>query len=130
MFLDLFPVVERNRGGMFVVASQASVQRVRVRHCAVSGNLTGAFVKYSTLSDLDIDWTPRGIYLEHYTTNSVFQRIHVHSRVSHGIRCEWASPMYSGTPASIDNVIQDSVFESTFRRCVHGRRNHEDDRSA
>jgi len=96
------------------LGSQVSVKRVRVRRCAWMGIWTGSGLANSVLEDLDIDQTPTGIYFEHYTTDSVFQRIHVRSKVSHGVYCEWASPEYGGRPASVDNVIQDSTFESSL----------------
>jgi hypothetical protein len=69
----------------------------------------------STYSDVDVDTSPVGIYLEHYTKSSLFKNIHVGPAVSTGINCEWADPLTGGLPASVDNTIQDSLIESSSK---------------
>jgi hypothetical protein len=88
------------------------VRRVRVRNCAWMGIWTGTAARNVVVADADIDRTPTGIYIEHFTKGSTFQAIRVHPRVRTGVVAEWADPVWGGLPASVDNVIQESVFES------------------
>jgi hypothetical protein len=76
------------------------------------GVWTGTSATGTVVEDVDVDRTRTGIYIEHFTSDSTFQRLHVRSRVRIGIVAEWASPGWGGRPASVDNVIQDSTFES------------------
>jgi hypothetical protein len=76
------------------------------------GVWTGTSATGALVEDVDVDRTPTGIYIEHFTRDSTFQAIHVRPRVRIGVVAEWANPEVGGRPASVDNVIQDSVFES------------------
>jgi hypothetical protein len=94
------------------IGNTGIVRRVRVRNCAWMGVWTGTSTTGALVEDVDVDRTPTGIYIEHFTRDSTFQTIRVRPRVRIGVVAEWANPELGGRPASVDNVIQDSVFES------------------
>jgi hypothetical protein len=94
------------------IGNTGVARRVRVRNCGWMGVWTGTSATGALVEDVDVDRTRTGVYIEHFTRDSTFQRIHVRSRVRIGIVAEWASPGWGGRPASVDNVIQDSTFES------------------
>ncbi len=103
------------------VGNTAVGRRFKVRNCAWMGVWTGTAAKNTHLSDIDIDdiGPPRGIstglYLEHFTTDSLFERLHIGPNVGVGVVCEWADPAWGRQPACDGVVIQDSVIDS---RCV------------
>ena len=103
------------------VGNTAVGRRFKVRNCAWMGVWTGTAAKNTHLSDIDIDdiGPPRGIstglYLEHFTTDSLFERLHIGPNVGVGVVCEWADPAWGKQPACDGVVIQDSVIDS---RCV------------
>jgi hypothetical protein len=88
------------------------VRSVRVRRCAWMGIWTGTAATGLRLDRVDVDSTPTGVYVEHFTRRSTFQRLRIGPAVRVGLVTEWASPAAGGLPASVDNVIQDSRFES------------------
>jgi hypothetical protein len=94
------------------IGNTGVARRVRVRNCGWMGVWTGTSATGTLVEDVDVDRTRTGVYIEHFTRDSTFQRIHVRARVRIGIVAEWASPGWGGRPASVDNVIQDSTFES------------------
>jgi exopolysaccharide biosynthesis polyprenyl glycosylphosphotransferase len=94
------------------IGNSGSVRRVRADRCAWTGLWTGTATRRSRFEDIDVARTPTGVYIEHYTRNSVFRRLRVRPSVRTGIVAEWADPAWSGRPASVDNVIEDSLFES------------------
>jgi hypothetical protein len=96
------------------IGNTGTLRRVRVRNCAWMGVWTGTAAANAVIADVDVDGTPTGVYIEHFTHNSTFERIHVRPRVRIGVVAEWASPEWGGQPASVDNVIQDSLFESAL----------------
>jgi hypothetical protein len=94
------------------LGNTGTLRRARVRDCAWMGIWTGTANRNSLHEDLDIDRTPVGVYLEHFTTGSTFQRLRVGTNVSRGILCEWADPAWGSKPGCVDNVIQDSMISS------------------
>jgi exopolysaccharide biosynthesis polyprenyl glycosylphosphotransferase len=94
------------------IGNRGSVRRVRAERCAWTGLWTGTATLRSTFEDIDVARTPTGVYVEHYTRNSVFRRLRVRPSVRTGVVAEWADPAWNGEPASVDNVIEDSRFES------------------
>ena len=94
------------------IGNRGSVRRVRAERCAWTGLWTGTATRRSTFEDIDVAGTPTGVYIEHYTHNTVFRRLHIRPNVRTGVVAEWADPAWSGKPASVDNVIEDSRFES------------------
>jgi hypothetical protein len=94
------------------LGTPVTLTRARLRDCAWMGLWTGFNGTGSTYSDVDVDTSPVGIYIEHYTTSSTFKNLHVGRSVRTGINCEWADPATGGKPASVDNLIEDSLIES------------------
>lgn len=94
------------------VGNTAVVRRVFVRSCAWTGVWTGTANRGSTFEDIDIDDTPVGVYLEHFTTSSVFDRVSIGPLVDVGVICEWADPAWGSRPACVDAVIQNSTIDS------------------
>lgn len=94
------------------LAVTMTVDRARVRDCAWTGVWVGFNAVGARFTALDIDSTPVGVYLEHYTTASTFSNLYIGPGVRVGVNCEWADPAYGRKPASVRNLIRDSVFES------------------
>jgi len=103
------------------VGNTATGRRFRVRHCAWMGLWTGTAAKNALFSDVDIDdiGSPRrpstGLYLEHFTTDTTFERIRIGPNVTVGVECEWADPAWDSRPGCDGVVIQDSLVHT---RCV------------
>jgi hypothetical protein len=95
------------------IGNTSTVRRVVVRNCAWMGIWTGDADAGSLHEDIDIDGTPVGVYLEHFTTGTTLQRMHIGSNVGLGVICEWADPGWGSRPACVDTVIQDSTIAST-----------------
>lgn len=96
------------------LGTPATLTRAKLRNCAWMGLWTGFNGVGATYSDVDVDGTPTGIYLEHFTTSSTFRNLHVGTGVRTGVNCEWADPSWGGKPASVGNVIEDSLIESSW----------------
>jgi hypothetical protein len=103
------------------VGNTAVGRRFRVRNCAWMGVWTGTAARNTYLSDIDIDdigitrGSSTGLYLEHFTTDSLFERLRIGPNVTVGVICEWADPAWESRPACDGVVIQDSLIHS---RCV------------
>jgi hypothetical protein len=117
--LDVANVSRRRRGSSngtaeacVWIGNTGTVRRVRARNCGWMGLWTGTSTTRALVEDVDVDRTPTGIYIEHFTRDSTFDAIRVGPRVRIGVVAEWANPRWGGRPASIGNVIEDSVFES------------------
>jgi len=95
------------------IGNTSTVRRVVVRNCAWMGIWTGDADAGSLHEDFDIDGTPVGVYLEHFTTGTTLQRMHIGSNVGLGMICEWADPGWGSRPACVDTVIQDSTIASS-----------------
>jgi hypothetical protein len=107
------PRSSQGRGEACVwIGNPGSVERVRARRCAWTGLWTGTATTGARFDAIDVDQTRTGIYLEHYTRQSTFQRLRIGSRVRTGINAEWADPDSNGGPASVENVVQDSRIAS------------------
>jgi hypothetical protein len=96
------------------VGNPGEVRRIHVRRCAWTGLWTGTAATDALFDQIDVDQTPTGVYVEHFTRRSTFQRLRVGREVRIGVVTEWAAPEWSGRPASVDNVIQESWFESSL----------------
>ena len=85
------------------------------------GLWTGTAAKNARFSDVDIDdiGSPRrpstGLYLEHFTTDTTFERFRIGPNVTVGVECEWADPAWDSRPGCDGVVIQDSLVHT---RCV------------
>jgi hypothetical protein len=94
------------------IGNPGVVARVRTRDCGWTGLWTGTAATGVRASDIDIDATRTGVYLEHFTRDSRFDRIRVGRNVRVGLTAEWADPDWGRVPGSVDNVVEDSRFES------------------
>jgi hypothetical protein len=94
------------------VGNPGMVERVRVRSCAWTGIWSGTSTSDALFDRLDVDGTPTGVYVEHFTRSSRFRRLRVGDQVRIGFLTEWADPAAGGRAASVDNVIEDSWFGS------------------
>jgi hypothetical protein len=94
------------------VGNPGLVERVRVRDCAWTGLWTGTATTGAVFDGIDVDRTPTGVYVEHFTRSSRFRRLEIGDEVRIGLLAEWADPDSGGRPASVDNVIEDSWFAS------------------
>jgi hypothetical protein len=95
------------------LGSQGKTQRVSVRHCAISGIWTGTAMKHALVEDATIQDSRVGIYMEHYTTSSTFERLRIGPGVTRGVNAEWDNPAVGGKPASTGNVIESARIQST-----------------
>jgi hypothetical protein len=97
------------------IGNTATVRRVRTRDCAWMGVWSGTASHHSLFEDLDIDRTASGVgmYAEHFSRFSTYQRLHVGPNIIRGMICEWADPAWDSKPACVDTVVQDSVFDTT-----------------
>ncbi len=96
------------------IGIRSEVRRVRLRSCAWEGLWTGTAAHQSLFEDLDIASSGvAGIYLEHWTTNSVFRRFKIDCPAGcYGINMEWNDPSWGGTAASVDNVFEDGTVSN------------------
>jgi hypothetical protein len=94
------------------IGNTGSVRRARLRACAWMGLWTGTATDRARIDGVDVDRTPTGVYIEHFTRNSTFRRLRVGPQVRVGLTAEWADPAWDRRPASIDNLIELSRFES------------------
>jgi hypothetical protein len=94
------------------LGNSGTVRRALIRNCAWTGVWTGTAATGSVLEDLDIDLSAAGVYIEHFTSNSTFQRMRIGANTWTGVACEWASASWGSRPACTDDVIQDSTIAS------------------
>ena len=95
------------------LGSPGTVQRVDVRWCGITGIWTGTAMHGARVTDATIDRTAVGIYIEHYTTSTTFQRLRVGPNVGRGVNAEWSNVSIGQKPASSGNLIQDGYFHTT-----------------
>src|SRR6059058_2901046 len=67
------------------LGSPGTVRRVSVRACGVTGIWTGTATRNSRVEDVTVDRAPVGIYIEHFTTGTTFERLRIGPSVSRGI---------------------------------------------
>jgi hypothetical protein len=94
------------------IGNSGSVRRVRARSCAWTGLWTGTAAHGALVDGLDVDRTPTGVYVEHFTHDSTFRRMRIGPGVRVGLTAEWADPAWDSRPASVGNTIELSRFES------------------
>jgi hypothetical protein len=95
------------------LGSRGLVQRVSVRRCAISGIWTGTANRRSRIEEASVDRSRVGIYIEHFTTGTIFRRLRIGPNVVRGVNAEWANHARGGKPASVDNVIENGFFDTT-----------------
>jgi hypothetical protein len=94
------------------LGSPGTAKRVSARRCGITGIWTGTATHGSRVVDATIDRTPVGIYIEHYTTDTTFNRVRVGPDVNRGVNAEWSNLAAGRKPASSDNVIEDAYFRT------------------
>jgi hypothetical protein len=112
------------------VGVKASVSRVNMRNCGWMGLWTGGNTNKTTFSDLLIEDTDIGIYVEHWTRDSLFERFQIGPaqgvagpagfKTRIGIVTEWSDPGYKGLnpvpgeslAASHNNTFRDGTINS------------------
>jgi hypothetical protein len=94
------------------IGNTGSVRRARLRSCAWTGLWTGTSTDRAHVDGLDVDRAPTGVYVEHFTRDSRFRRLRIGPQVRVGLTAEWADPEWDRLPASVDNLIELSRFES------------------
>jgi hypothetical protein len=94
------------------LGSPGTVRRVEVRRCGITGIWTGTAMHGSHVADATIDRAPVGIYIEHYTTSTTFDRLRVGPNVGRGVNAEWSNVALGQKPASEDNLIQNGYFRT------------------
>ncbi len=93
------------------IGVQATVRRVKIRNAYWMGVWTGTAAKNALLEDLDVDGSSTGIYLEHDTIASTFQRFRLGPSLRQGFVMEWG--VCPGCPgAAQGNTLQDGTVES------------------
>jgi hypothetical protein len=95
------------------LGSPGEVRRVSVRRCAITGIWTGTAMAHSLVEDAIVKDARVGIYMEHFTTSSTFERLRIGPDVAVGVNAEWDNPAYGGKPASTDNVIEGARIQTT-----------------
>ena len=94
------------------LGSPGSAKRVSVRRCGITGIWTGTATRGSRVVDATIDRTPVGIYIEHYTSGTTFNRLRVGPDVDRGVNAEWSNVAAGRKPASSGNVIENAYFRT------------------
>jgi len=94
------------------IGNTGSVRAARLRSCAWTGLWTGTATDGARIDRVDVDRAPTGVYVEHFTRDSTFRRLRIGPRVRVGLTAEWADPAWDRRPASVDNLIELSRFES------------------
>ena len=94
------------------IGNTGTVRRVRARWCAWTGLWTGTATQRALVDRFDVDHAPTGVYLEHFTRDSTFRHLCIVRDVRVGVTAEWADPAWDHQPASVDNLIELSRFES------------------
>jgi len=100
------------------LGNTATLRRAQVRNCAWDGLWAGTAFAGGLVTDLDVDATPVGLYLEHFTSASTFENMRVGGSVSIGVTCEWADPSWGSKPGCNGDTIQNSTFD-TLRAGVY-----------
>ena len=94
------------------MGNTGSIRRARLRSCAWTGLWTGTSTDGARVDGVDVDRAPTGVYVEHFTRDSTFRRLRIGPRVRIGLTAEWADPAWDHQPASVENLIELSRFES------------------
>jgi hypothetical protein len=95
------------------LGSPGTARRISAHRCGITGIWTGTATHGSRIADATIDRTPVGIYIEHYTNSTTFDRLRVGPHVDRGVNAEWSNVALGEKPASSDNLIEDALFRTT-----------------
>lgn len=94
------------------LGSPGTARRIGVSRCGVTGIWTGTAIRDSRITDATVNRAPVGIYLEHFTSGTTFQRLRIGPDVGRGVNAEWSNVAVGQKPATSDNVIQDCYFRT------------------
>jgi len=95
------------------LGSPGTAKRVSVRRCGITGIWTGTATHGSRVVDATINQSRVGIYIEHYTTGTTFNRLRIGPDVNRGVNAEWSNLAAGRRPASSDNVIENADLRTT-----------------
>jgi hypothetical protein len=95
------------------LGSPGTAKRVTVHRCGITGIWTGTAMHGARVVDATIDRTPVGVYIEHYTTGTTFNRLRIGPDVDRGVNAEWSNLAAGRKPASSDNVIENAYLRTT-----------------
>jgi hypothetical protein len=95
------------------LGSPGTAKRVSVRRCGITGIWTGTATHGSRVVDATINQSRVGIYIEHYTTGTTFNRLRIGPDVNRGVNAEWSNLAAGRKPASSDNVIENADLRTT-----------------
>jgi hypothetical protein len=94
------------------IGNTAIVRRVRAHDCAWEGLWAGTAAHDALFEDIRVTNIDIGVYVEHFARSSTFRRLQIGPNVRRGLICEWADPDWDSRPACVNNVIEDSSFDT------------------
>lgn len=94
------------------IGHAAVVRRVHAHDCAWEGLWVGTAASNALFEDIRLTDVGIGVYLEHFVNSSTFRRLQIGPNVDRGLTCEWADPSWDSRPACVDNVIEQSSFDT------------------
>lgn len=94
------------------IGNTAVVRRIRAHDCAWEGLWVGTAASNALFEDIRVLNDGIGVYLEHFVRSSTFRRLQVGPNVNRGLVCEWADPGWGSQPACVDNLIEQSSFDT------------------
>ena len=95
------------------IGNTATVRRVRAHDCAWEGLWAGTSADHALFEDIRVTNIDIGVYVEHFAHSSTFRRLQIGPSVKVGLVCEWADPGWSSRPACVDNMIEESSFDTS-----------------
>jgi hypothetical protein len=94
------------------IGNTAVVRRIRAHDCASEGLWVGMAASNALFEDIRVTNIEIGVYVEHFAHSSTFRRLQIGPNVLRGLTCEWADPAWGSQPACVDNVIEQSLFDT------------------
>ena len=94
------------------IGNTAVVRRVRAHDCAWEGLWVGTAASNALFEDIRMTDVGIGVYLEHFVNSATFRRLQIGPNVNRGLTCEWADPKWDSQPACVDNVVEQSSFDT------------------
>ena len=99
------PGSSRGRGEACVwLGNPGTAARVRARDCGWTGLWTGTAATGLRVADVDVDLTRTGVYLEHFTYRSLFERIRVGRGVRVGVSADSGKADEKGRAAVVQAI--------------------------
>jgi hypothetical protein len=94
------------------IGNTATVRRVHASGCAWEGLWTGTAAHDSLFEDVTVTHSAIGVYVEHFVHGSTFRRLQIGPDITSGVYCEWADPDWGSKPACVDDVFEQSSFDT------------------